>query len=366
MYALDKRDAHYLLGGEDEDLRLVCMFTPALQGDEAPRLLGGRPRRSTDEELVASYAWTAEQKALRKSLERALRGAERRPHRGRRDAVFPREKWKLVHESDVLRLIFDPAYGGLGHDALTMVYVLEHLGYGCRDRACCSGSRRRSSAWRCRSSSFGSDDLKERYLRRLIDGEILGAHAISEPGAGSDATAMATIGHARRRRVRASTARRRSARAARSPTSSRSTRRRRPRGARRRSRAFICETDKPGHHDRRADPEDGPGTSPFGELEFNDYRDAEGERARQAGRRVLHPRARHDLGDPRDLRDDGRRHAAPHRALHQLRQDAQAVRRADRLQPVHRRQDRRAEDRRRDLAQAPLRHGARGSRRSAA
>jgi len=34
MYALDKRDPHYLLGGEDEDLRLVCMFTPALKGDE--------------------------------------------------------------------------------------------------------------------------------------------------------------------------------------------------------------------------------------------------------------------------------------------------------------------------------------------
>jgi L-ectoine synthase len=34
MYALDKRDPHYLLGGENEDLRLVCMFTPALEGDE--------------------------------------------------------------------------------------------------------------------------------------------------------------------------------------------------------------------------------------------------------------------------------------------------------------------------------------------
>jgi L-ectoine synthase len=35
MYALDRRDTHWLLGGEDEDLRLVCMFTPALVGDEA-------------------------------------------------------------------------------------------------------------------------------------------------------------------------------------------------------------------------------------------------------------------------------------------------------------------------------------------
>jgi L-ectoine synthase len=35
IYALDKHDAHYLLASEDEDLRLVCMFTPALKGDEA-------------------------------------------------------------------------------------------------------------------------------------------------------------------------------------------------------------------------------------------------------------------------------------------------------------------------------------------
>ena len=35
MYALDNRDPHYLLGGENEDMRLVCMFTPALKGDEA-------------------------------------------------------------------------------------------------------------------------------------------------------------------------------------------------------------------------------------------------------------------------------------------------------------------------------------------
>ncbi len=37
MYALDKRDAHWLLASDDEDLRLVCMFTPALVGDEAHR-----------------------------------------------------------------------------------------------------------------------------------------------------------------------------------------------------------------------------------------------------------------------------------------------------------------------------------------
>jgi L-ectoine synthase len=34
MYALDKNDAHYLIASPVEDLRLVCVFTPALVGDE--------------------------------------------------------------------------------------------------------------------------------------------------------------------------------------------------------------------------------------------------------------------------------------------------------------------------------------------
>ena len=42
MYALDKHDAHYLVASPDEDLRLVCVFTPALRGDERHSLSGGQ------------------------------------------------------------------------------------------------------------------------------------------------------------------------------------------------------------------------------------------------------------------------------------------------------------------------------------
>ncbi|MEU8890784.1 ectoine synthase [Streptomyces sp. NPDC048442] len=34
FYALDQHDAHFLIAGPDEDLRLVCVFTPALHGGE--------------------------------------------------------------------------------------------------------------------------------------------------------------------------------------------------------------------------------------------------------------------------------------------------------------------------------------------
>jgi L-ectoine synthase len=34
MYALNNHDAHYLIASPWEDMRLVCMFTPALKGTE--------------------------------------------------------------------------------------------------------------------------------------------------------------------------------------------------------------------------------------------------------------------------------------------------------------------------------------------
>lgn len=34
MYALDKNDAHFLIAAPDTDLRLVCVFSPALHGNE--------------------------------------------------------------------------------------------------------------------------------------------------------------------------------------------------------------------------------------------------------------------------------------------------------------------------------------------
>jgi L-ectoine synthase len=34
MYALDQHDPHYLIASPLEDLRLICVFTPALEGSE--------------------------------------------------------------------------------------------------------------------------------------------------------------------------------------------------------------------------------------------------------------------------------------------------------------------------------------------
>jgi L-ectoine synthase len=38
IYSLNEHDAHYLNASPYEDLRLICMFTPALRGDEVHSL----------------------------------------------------------------------------------------------------------------------------------------------------------------------------------------------------------------------------------------------------------------------------------------------------------------------------------------
>src|SRR4030088_2719571 len=78
-------------------------------------------------------AWTDEQKALRKSLNQyfeALNAGHLEDDAANR---FNREKWDLIRESGVLRIPFDQQWGGLGPDVLTLVYVLEHLAYACRN-----------------------------------------------------------------------------------------------------------------------------------------------------------------------------------------------------------------------------------------
>jgi L-ectoine synthase len=46
LYALNEHDAHFLVASPHEDLRLVCVFTPALRGDEV---------HSLDEHVSSAY-----------------------------------------------------------------------------------------------------------------------------------------------------------------------------------------------------------------------------------------------------------------------------------------------------------------------
>jgi alkylation response protein AidB-like acyl-CoA dehydrogenase len=83
-------------------------------------------------------------------------------------------------------------HGGAGLDPLSCAVALEAFGYGCRDGGlvfslCAHLLACVVPVWR-----HGSDSQKKLYLARLCDGRMVGAHAMTEPGSGSDTFAMRT------------------------------------------------------------------------------------------------------------------------------------------------------------------------------
>ncbi|WP_027343215.1 acyl-CoA dehydrogenase family protein [Hamadaea tsunoensis] len=136
--------------------------------------------------------WSEEQQALREGVARygeALSDG----HRERdRDARFDPDKWKLIAGSGLFGLPFGEEHGGLGQSLLTTMYVLEGLGEACRDGGLSFSITSHMVSTGVPVQRFGSAALKERYLPGVCTGATIGAHAISEPEAGSDALAMTT------------------------------------------------------------------------------------------------------------------------------------------------------------------------------
>lgn len=102
---------------------------------------------------------------------------------------FPSQNIKLLAENGYLNMHLPEPYGG-GMDWVSYAIVIEELA-----RACAVTSVIFEVHCSLHSEAiyhFGSQEQKDRYLPRLTAGEILGAYALTEPGAGSDAAALRT------------------------------------------------------------------------------------------------------------------------------------------------------------------------------
>ena len=136
--------------------------------------------------------WTEEQQDLRAGLAAWCdRFSEQHLDRDRAEH-FDALVWKQVCASGILGLPFADSLGGLGRDLATTMYVLEELGYRCRDSGLSFSIATQIVSAGIPLQRFGSDQLKSRYLPGICAGETVTGHAISEPDSGSDALAMRT------------------------------------------------------------------------------------------------------------------------------------------------------------------------------
>jgi alkylation response protein AidB-like acyl-CoA dehydrogenase len=106
--------------------------------------------------------------------------------------TFSRDMWRKCADFGVQSLPVPSEYGGLGMDPLTIVLALEGFGYGCTDNGLMFSLN--AHMWACEIPlvKFGTEQQKRRYLPGLCDGSRVGAHAMTEPGSGSDAFSLTT------------------------------------------------------------------------------------------------------------------------------------------------------------------------------
>jgi alkylation response protein AidB-like acyl-CoA dehydrogenase len=106
-------------------------------------------------------------------------------------AEFPHEIVKKLGELGFLGMMVSPDYGGSGLDTLSYVLAMIEISkvdasvgviMSVNNSLVCHGLEK-----------YGSDYVKEKYLIPLAKGEKLGAFALSEPEAGSDATKQKTM-----------------------------------------------------------------------------------------------------------------------------------------------------------------------------
>lgn len=100
---------------------------------------------------------------------------------------FPHETVAELKDLGLLGIPFPEEWGGAGLDYLAYILVVEELARACGTTAITVAAH--VSLGTNPIYEFGTGDQKERYLKRLASGEMLGAFALTEPGAGSDASA---------------------------------------------------------------------------------------------------------------------------------------------------------------------------------
>jgi len=103
---------------------------------------------------------------------------------------FPVEQVKKMGDLGFMGMMVNPEYGGGGMDTVSYVLAMEEIS---KVDASCSVIMSVNNSLVCWGlEKYGTEEQKQKYLPGLASGAIIGAFALSEPEAGSDATSQQT------------------------------------------------------------------------------------------------------------------------------------------------------------------------------
>ena len=104
--------------------------------------------------------------------------------------TFPDEQIKKLGQLGFMGMMVDPKYGGAGMDTVSYVLAMEEISKVDASTSVVMSVNNSLVCWGI--ETFGTEEQKEKYLKPLASGEIIGAFCLSEPEAGSDATSQKT------------------------------------------------------------------------------------------------------------------------------------------------------------------------------
>lgn len=105
--------------------------------------------------------------------------------------LFPFEAVKEMGELGFLGMMVSEKYGGAGLDTISYVLAMEEISKVDASAGVVMSVNNSLVCWGI--ETYGTEEQKEKYLKDLAVGRKIGAFALSEPEAGSDATNQRTV-----------------------------------------------------------------------------------------------------------------------------------------------------------------------------
>ncbi|HEX3039851.1 MAG TPA: acyl-CoA dehydrogenase [Caproiciproducens sp.] len=106
------------------------------------------------------------------------------------DERFPSETVEKMKKLGFMGIPISKEYGGQGCDTLAYVLCVEELSKVCATTSVIVSAH--TSLGSDPIKNFGTPEQKEKYLKPLASGKLLGAFALTEPNAGTDASGQQT------------------------------------------------------------------------------------------------------------------------------------------------------------------------------